>query len=43
MFSDADAAAVYDLLNPWDPKLSPGDRFYHELAMAADLVLGRVP
>ena len=39
MFSDADAAALYDLLNPWDPGRSPGDRFYHELVMAADSVL----
>ena len=39
MFSDADAAALYDLLNPWDPGQSPGDRFYHELVMAADSVL----
>lgn len=39
MFSDADAAALYDLLNPWDPGLSPADRFYHELVMAADSVL----
>jgi SAM-dependent methyltransferase len=39
VFSDADAAALYDLLNPWDPGLSPGDRFYHELVMAADSVL----
>jgi SAM-dependent methyltransferase len=39
VFSDADDAALYDLLNPWDPKSSPGDRFYHELVMAADSVL----
>jgi ubiquinone/menaquinone biosynthesis C-methylase UbiE len=39
VFSDADAAALYDLLNPWDPGLSSGDRFYHELIMAADSVL----
>lgn len=39
MFSDADAAALYDLLNPWDPGHSPADRFYHELVMAADSVL----
>jgi SAM-dependent methyltransferase len=32
-------AALYDVLNPWDPKRSPGDRFYHELVMAADSVL----
>ena len=39
VFSDADAAALYDLLNPWDPRVWPGDRFYHELVMAADSVL----
>jgi SAM-dependent methyltransferase len=39
VFSDADAAALYDLLNPWDPERSPGDRFYHELIMAAGSVL----
>ncbi|MFC4031281.1 class I SAM-dependent methyltransferase [Streptomyces polygonati] len=39
MFTDADAAALYDLLNPWDPENAPGDRFYHELIMAADSVL----
>ncbi|WP_405724340.1 methyltransferase domain-containing protein [Streptomyces sp. NBC_01537] len=39
MFSDADAAALYDLLNPWNPELSPGDRFYDELVMAAASVL----
>jgi SAM-dependent methyltransferase len=39
MFSDADAAALYDLLNPWNPELSPGDRFYDELVMAAPSVL----
>lgn len=38
MFSDADAAALYDVLNPWDPG-RPGYRFYHELVMAADSVL----
>jgi SAM-dependent methyltransferase len=39
VFSDADDAALYDLLNPWDPEHSPGDRFYHELVMAAGSVL----
>lgn len=39
VFSDADDAALYDLLNPWDPERSPGDRFYHELVMAAGSVL----
>jgi SAM-dependent methyltransferase len=39
VLSDADDAALYDLLNPWDPERSPGDRFYHELVMAAGSVL----
>jgi SAM-dependent methyltransferase len=39
VLSDADDAALYDLLNPWDPDRSPGDRFYHELIMAAGSVL----
>jgi SAM-dependent methyltransferase len=39
VFSAADSAALYDLLNPWDPESSPGDRFYHELVMAEDSVL----
>ena len=39
MLSDADDAALYDLLNPWDPERSRGDRFYHELVMAAGSVL----
>ena len=39
MLSDAEDAALYDLLNPWDPERSPGDRFYHELIMAAGSVL----
>ncbi|MEV6551497.1 class I SAM-dependent methyltransferase [Streptomyces sp. NPDC051597] len=39
MFSDADAAALYDLLNPWAPDRHPGDRFYDDLVMAADAVL----
>jgi SAM-dependent methyltransferase len=39
MYSDADAAALYDVLNPWDPSGWPADRFYHELVMAADSVL----
>lgn len=36
---DAAVAALYDVLNPWDPGHSPADRFYHELVMAADSVL----
>ncbi|GHH88252.1 methyltransferase [Streptomyces sulfonofaciens] len=39
MFTDADAAALYDLLNPWDPGRRPGDAFYHGLVMAAGSVL----
>lgn len=39
VFSDADVAALYDLLNPWDPDEWPSDRFYTELVMAADSVL----
>ncbi|MEW9522010.1 class I SAM-dependent methyltransferase [Streptomyces tubercidicus] len=39
MFSDADAAALYDLLNPWEPKRWPSDGFYDELVMAAHSVL----
>lgn len=39
MFSADDEAALYDLLNPWDPARSPGDRFYADLLMAADSVL----
>ncbi len=39
MLSDGEDAALYDLLNPWDPESSPGDRFYHELVMAAGSVL----
>ena len=39
MFSDADAAALYDLLNPWDPARWPSDGFYEDLVMAADSVL----
>jgi SAM-dependent methyltransferase len=39
VLSDAENAALYDLLNPWDPESSPGDRFYHELVMAAGSVL----
>ncbi|WP_371502233.1 class I SAM-dependent methyltransferase [Kitasatospora sp. NBC_00374] len=37
--SDAEAAALYDLLNPWDPARHPGDAFHHALVMAADSVL----
>lgn len=39
MYSDADDAALYDVLNPWNPEESRADRFYHELVMAAGSVL----
>jgi SAM-dependent methyltransferase len=39
VFTDADAAELYDLMYPWDPEEWPGDRFYNELVMAADSVL----
>jgi SAM-dependent methyltransferase len=39
VYSDADAAALYDLLNPWDRTGHPGDAFYHDLVMAANAVL----
>ena len=39
VFSDADAAALYDLLNPWDPDRRPDDRFYFPLVMDAESVL----
>jgi SAM-dependent methyltransferase len=39
VYSDADDAALYDVLNPWDPAADPADRFYDELVMAADSVL----
>jgi SAM-dependent methyltransferase len=39
VFSDADAAALHDLLNPWDPARWPGDGFYDDLVMAAGSVL----
>jgi hypothetical protein len=34
-YSDSDAAALYDLLNPWDPAIWPSDAFYDELVTAA--------
>jgi SAM-dependent methyltransferase len=39
VYSDADAAALYDLLNPWDGTRYPSDAFYHDLVLAADAVL----
>jgi hypothetical protein len=41
-YSDADDAALYDVLNPWDPERSPGDRFYHELVAGTDGTVLRV-
>jgi len=38
-FTDADAAALYDLLNPWDPTRWPADAFYTGLVMAAESIL----
>jgi len=39
MYSDADDAALYDVLYPWDPGRFPASRFYTGLVMAADSVL----
>jgi SAM-dependent methyltransferase len=39
VYSDADAAALYDVLNPWDGTRYPSDAFYLDLVMAADAVL----
>jgi SAM-dependent methyltransferase len=39
VFSDADAAALYDLLNPWDGTRFASDAFYDGLVMAAEAVL----
>lgn len=39
MLSDDDAAALYDVLNPWDPARFPSDRYYDRLVMAAQSVL----
>jgi SAM-dependent methyltransferase len=39
VLSDADAAALYDLLNPWDGTRFAGDAFYDRLVMSADAVL----
>jgi SAM-dependent methyltransferase len=39
VYSNADAAALYDVLNPWDPAIWPSDAFYHGLVMAAGSVL----
>jgi SAM-dependent methyltransferase len=39
VLSNAEDAALYDLLNPWSPESWPADRFYHDLLMASDSVL----
>ncbi|WNI34318.1 class I SAM-dependent methyltransferase [Streptomyces sp. ITFR-6] len=39
MFSDADAAALYDVLNPWDPDGRSDDGFYFPFVMGAESVL----
>ncbi|WP_433257800.1 class I SAM-dependent methyltransferase [Streptosporangium sp. CA-135522] len=39
MFSDAEAAALYDVINPWDPARFPEAGFCTELVMAAGAVL----
>ncbi|CAM5439952.1 methyltransferase [Streptomyces spiroverticillatus] len=38
-FTAADDAALYDILNPWDPEHRPDDGFYGSLVMAAGSVL----
>jgi SAM-dependent methyltransferase len=39
VYSDADTAALYDVLNPWDPDQRPEDRFYFPLVMGVESVL----
>ncbi|MFI6815417.1 class I SAM-dependent methyltransferase [Nonomuraea sp. NPDC050328] len=39
MFTDDEAAELYDRLNPWDPAAWPSDAFYDALVAAADSVL----
>lgn len=39
VLTDAENAALYDQLNPWDPVGWPADTFYHGLVMAAAAVL----
>lgn len=39
MYTDADAAALYDLLNPWDGDRYPGDACYDALVRTAGAVL----
>jgi len=38
MYSDAEAAALYDVMNPWKPESYRSDAFYTRLVMAADSV-----
>ncbi|HKE66450.1 MAG TPA: class I SAM-dependent methyltransferase [Micromonosporaceae bacterium] len=39
MYSDDDAAALYDIQNPWDTTRYASDAFYHALVMSAGSVL----
>lgn len=39
VYSDAEAAALYDELNPWDPARFAADAFYLDLVLAAGAVL----
>ncbi|HEY9474437.1 MAG TPA: class I SAM-dependent methyltransferase [Mycobacteriales bacterium] len=39
MYSDAEAAALYDIMNPWDATTYASDAYYTELVMAAGAVL----
>lgn len=39
VFSDDDVAALYDLMNPWDPASGGDAAFYTEMVMAASSVL----
>lgn len=38
-FTDADAAALYDQVNPWDGQKWPADAFYDSLVMSAATVM----
>jgi len=39
MYADAEAAALYDLMNPWNPSAYASDAHYHRLVMNAGDVL----
>lgn len=39
VYSDDEIAALYDVMNPWDPRDRGDAGFYNELVMAADSVL----